>query len=274
MATQLVIRDGDPHWWNSPDIWVVPGFDPNGAPGQPVAGQPAYVWGRVRNAGEQAVSGATVNFYWSNPAAGVLRSNSTPIGSSFVDLVPGESKDVLCVIPWVPVIVNDGHECLVAEVIHGADPLPVPLPDAFNPPAYRQVAQKNLTVLAMKKSARVIPIQLAASPRIARAVTVTVEQGGELDKENLVHAGLKGFVPARIKAVKAGLSAAPGCGEVDVQDKLRVELKPGAARAVYLHIGPVEPLAAGTYHLVHVVSRQDKVADGGVSFILINAKEG
>lgn len=274
MATQLVIRDGDPHWWNSPDIWVVPGLDPNGAPGQPVAGQPAFVWGRVRNAGEQAVSGATVNFYWSNPAAGVLRSNSTPIGSSFVDLVPGESKEVLCVIPWIPVIVNDGHECLVAEVIHSADPLPVPLPDAFNPPAYRQVAQKNLTVLAMKKSARVIPIQVAASPRIARSVTVTVEQGGELDRENLIQAGLKGFTPARVKGIKAGLSVEPGCGEVDVQEKLRVELKPGAARAVYLHITPVESLAPGTYHLIHVVSRQDKETDGGVSFILINAKEG
>lgn len=274
MATQLVIRDGDPHWWNSPDIWVVPGIDPNGAPGQPVAGQPAFVWGRVRNAGEQAISGAMVNFYWSNPAAGVLRSNSTPIGSSFVDLAPWESKEVLCVIPWLPVIVNGGHECLVAEVIHSADPMPVPLPDAFNPPAYRQVAQKNLTVLAIKKSARVISIQLAASPRIARTVTVTVEQGGELDKENLVHAGLKGFVPARVKGVKAGLSVEPGCGETDMQEKLRVELKPGATRAVYLHIGPVDSLTPGTYHLVHVVSRQDKKTDGGVSFILTSAKEG
>ncbi len=151
MSTILEIRDGDPHWWASPDIWVVPGEDPNGSPGQPVAGEPAYLWGRVKNKGEEPVSGARVNFYWSNPALGVLRSNSTPVGTAFVDLDPGEAKDVLCVIPWIPQIVNNGHECLVAELIHSSDPLPSPLPDPFEPPIHNQVAQKNLTVLSGAK---------------------------------------------------------------------------------------------------------------------------
>jgi hypothetical protein len=128
MPVQLLIRDGDPHWWNSPDIWVVPGNDPNGAPGQPVAGEAAFLWARVQNTGKDPATGATVKFYWSNPAAGVLRSNSTFVGSAFVSLNGGETKEVLCVIPWIPVVVNNGHECLVAEVIHPADPLPSPLP--------------------------------------------------------------------------------------------------------------------------------------------------
>lgn len=58
MAVQLQIRDGDP-WWMSPDIWVVPGNDPNGAPGQPIVGQDNYLWGassqqRVHGSGSGA----------------------------------------------------------------------------------------------------------------------------------------------------------------------------------------------------------------------------
>ena len=40
MAVELLIRDGSPDWWESPDIWVVPGTDPGGAPGTPVVGMP------------------------------------------------------------------------------------------------------------------------------------------------------------------------------------------------------------------------------------------
>ena len=60
MSLNLLIRDGEPHWWNSPDIWVVPGNDPNGPPGQPVAGEPAFIWGRIKNDGEQAGFAVTI----------------------------------------------------------------------------------------------------------------------------------------------------------------------------------------------------------------------
>lgn len=274
MSTQLMIRDGDPHWWNSPDIWVVVGSDPNGPSGQPVAGEPAFIWGRVQNNGEQAVSSATVNFYWSNPAMGVLRSNSSFVGSSFVDLEPGENKEVLCVIPWVPVVINNGHECLVAEVIHSADPLPTPLPDAFNPPLYRQVAQKNLTVLTMKKSMQVLPIQLAAPQREKKALVLNAELGGKLDKENLIQAGLKGFKPSKHNCCRVGLSMEGGCDEGHPQEKMKLNLTLGSSRAVYLHIKPEKPLEPKTYQLVHVTSREGKEIEGGISYILINAKEG
>jgi len=89
--------------------------------------------------GDQPANGATVNIYWSNPATSVLRSNSTLVGSAFVDLNPGETKEVLCVIPWIPQIVNNGHECVVAEAIHPSDPLAPPPGDAFDPPTYHQI---------------------------------------------------------------------------------------------------------------------------------------
>jgi len=65
-----------------------------------------------------------------------------------------------------------------------------------------------------------------------------------------------------------------GCEEGRVQERLKLELKPGTSRAVYLHIKPQNALEPKTYQLVHVVSRQGKEVHGGISYILINAKEG
>lgn len=275
MPTVLEIEDGNP-WWLSHDIWVVPGNDPNGLPGQPIAGEPAFLWARVHNKGEQAASGARVNYYWSNPATGVLRSNSTSVGFAFVDLNPGETKEVLCIIPWIPVIVNDGHECVVAEVIHPSDPLPSPLPDPFDPPTYRQVAQKNLSVLAMKKRMmRVMPIQVAAPMRRGQQLLITTELGGTLDERLLAQAGLREYQPLRDGDLKVGLSLEPGCAtgdEAQLEREIRVSLKPGTARAVYLHVGPAE-LQPKTYVLLHVISRSEERVEGGLTYIVVTGEE-
>jgi len=276
MSATLVIRDGDPHWWNSPDIWVVPGNDPNGPPGQPIAGESAFLWARVRNTGDQTASGARVNFYWSNPATGVLRSNSTLVGSAFVDLNPGETKEVLCVIPWIPVIVNDGHECVVAEVIHPSDPLPSPLPDEFDPPTHHQIAQKNLSVLAMKKSMMVMAIQIAAPVRKEKLLLVATEIGGTLDKQNLIQLGLENYRPAKIDSLSVAISLEPGCDEARkerLEKEVKIPLKRGTAKAVYLKVWPPE-LEPRTYVPLHVIARDEqKKVMGGITYILIKAKE-
>ena len=275
MPTVLEIEDGNP-WWLSHDLWVVPGSDPNGAPGQPVAGEPAFLWARVHNKGEQAVSGARVNYYWSNPAAGVLRSNSTSVGSAFVDLNPGEAKEVLCIIPWIPVIVNDGHECIVAEVIHSSDPLPSPLPDSFDPPAHRQVAQKNLSVLAMRaRMIRIMPIQVAAPLRRAQRLRVAIEMGRALDERLLAQVGLREYRPVDGGDLKVGLSLEPGCGESDEDQperEVRLSLEPGTARAVYLRVWPTA-LEPRTYVPLHVISRSDEKVDGGRTYVVVNREE-
>src|SRR6202158_5023602 len=153
MSAHLVIHDSSmPYWWESPDIWVVPGNDPNGPPGSPIAGQPAFLWARVKNAGTAAANGTRVDFYWANPSAQMVVGVATAIGSAFVDLDPGDTQEVLCLVPWVPVIVNGGHECLLAVAHGGGDtnPIPDPLPNGypFDPPAHEQIAQLNLGVLA------------------------------------------------------------------------------------------------------------------------------
>lgn len=251
MTPMLEIPDGPaPYWWESPAIWVVPGQDPLGAPGQPVAGQPAYLWALVRNSGDVDVSGARVDFWWSNPATGVTRTLSTRIGSAFVNLAAGAAGDVLCLVPWTPTIVNDGHECLVAEVVSAADPLPAPPPDVFNPPAYRQIAQRNLTVL--QAAAVVLPVQIAAAVRAPdgrRSLTVAV--GGELGDAALATLGLRGARPSTTPAVRAGLSERSAYGG-DTRPNLTVELRDGVAKAAYLHVEPDKPAKPGEYTVIRI----------------------
>ena len=144
MPVTLEIDDGDP-WWLSPDVWAVPN-DPTGAPGTPIAGQPTYLWARVHNTGGDDAVNATVRFYWANPATTVNRSTATAVGSANVTIPAGGVQEVLCLTPWVPSYVNDGHECIIAEAFQDfADPLP-PGVD-FQVPTDRHTAQRNLAVL-------------------------------------------------------------------------------------------------------------------------------
>ena len=136
MTIRVEIRDGDPYWYLSPDVWVVPGDDPNGAPGTPIAGRSAFVWAHVVNRGSGAANGVRVNFWWADPSGQVLRGNAHPIGSAFADLAPdgqpGSAQDVLCLVPWPVTLVNGGHECLVAEAIHAGSSVPFPPPAKAN----------------------------------------------------------------------------------------------------------------------------------------------
>jgi hypothetical protein len=150
MSVQLLIRDGSPEWYLSPDIWVVPGSNPNGPLGSPIAGQPAYLWAHVANTGDADASGVRVDFFWANPALQVLRSTATMIGAAYAVVPPGGAQDALCLVPWTPIVVNGGHECLVAVANHPADPLPDPSVTACGPRTLR---------------ARVLSSQIAISAR-------------------------------------------------------------------------------------------------------------
>lgn len=175
MAVELEIPDGDP-WWASPNVWCVPGEDPEGDPGDPVAGQPCYSWARVSNRGRTAAHDATVRFYWANPSVGFDRTTATPIGTAFVSLDGGATADVLCLTPWVPEYVNEGHVCVLAEAFHDpADPLPSSA--SFDVPGDRHVAQRNLTVVAADERTTMfaLPLEVHNPARVARPFTVSVE---------------------------------------------------------------------------------------------------
>ena len=174
MAVELEIRDGDP-WWLSPDIWTVPGDDPEGPPGTPIAGGTTYLWASVRNNGSTAAENATVRFYWADPSTGFDRSTANFIGNANVSLMPGQVSDVLCLTPWATTFVNGGHECVLAEAFHASDPLPAGL--AFNVTTDRHVAQRNLNVaIAMKKQFS-LSFGVQNNSRKARAFRVVAEAG-------------------------------------------------------------------------------------------------
>lgn len=146
MAVELWIDDGDP-WYLSDDIWVVPGSDPNGSPGVPTAGSSAYVWARVHNRGSSSVTGATVRWYWADPSTTITRGSAHLIGTSYVDLAAGETKEVLCLTAWTPSWVNGGHECLFAEAFASSDPLASSdASSSFDVVGDRHVAQRNISV--------------------------------------------------------------------------------------------------------------------------------
>ncbi len=270
MAALLEIDDGATAWWESPDIWVVPGPDPLGAPGTPVAGSPAYVWARVHNRGTTDVQSAAVVFWWSDPSAGVTRTLSTQIGTAFVDVVAGATEDVLCLSPWVPSFVNGGHECLVCEVVSPADPLPVPAPDLFDPPTFHQIAQRNLSVLEV--APMVMTLQLALGLRShQREVVMYVEVGGELDRATAKTLGLEKAKPAKEPLVVAGLSASPACDAKSAQ-RIGVSVGDGGSAGAFVHLRPSDTPSgdAPTYSLVRV--RHDAGPNGGgITYVVRSA---
>lgn len=277
MSVKLLIRDGNPSWWLSPDIWAVPGDDPNGAPGAPIAGEKAYLWAHVANTGSSDANGVRVDFFWANPALQVLRSTATMIGSAFGDIPAGGSQDVLCLVPWIPVIVNDGHECVVAVANHSSDPLPSPPPDDFSPATYDQVAQRNLSVVTVSAQ-MMMPMMLTmgAPRRKDKTARIKIEIGGKVDPEIFRRLNVKGLHPAEGRVIAAGLSREPTCGgeERDVgPDELTVEIKRGTQAAVYVSFRD-KGLGKGEYQLVNVIERGGRDIVGGYTFIVTRDKSG
>ena len=278
MSVKLLIRDGNPNWWLSPDIWVVPGDDPNGAPGAPIAGANAYMWAHVANTGSSDANGVRVDFFWANPALQVLRSTATLIGSAYGDIPAGGSQDVLCLVPWIPVIVNGGHECVVAVANHSGDPLPSPPPDDFSPPTYDQVAQRNLNVVTVSAQMMMMPMMLTlgAPRREDKTARVNIEIGGKLDPEIFRRLNMKGLRPAKGSVVAAGLRREPVCvgedGDIG-DDELTLEIKRGTQAAVYVSLRD-RGLAKGEYQLVNVIERGAREIVGGYSFIVTRDTSG
>ncbi|MFC8504108.1 hypothetical protein ACFUC1_17245 [Pedococcus sp. NPDC057267] len=275
-ATTLEIRDGNP-WWLSTDIWVVPGDDPTGPPGSPVGGQTADVWATVTNQGPADVTDARVDFVWADPSLQVARSTAHPIGSGYVTVAAGQSMDVLCLTPWLPVVVNDGHECLVAVVVSSADPLPSPLPDAYDPPTYHQVAQRNLTVLASGGQMRVLTLTLVAGARVAKSAHVRIEERQSLDRDMVEHLGLSHLEPARAGTVRATLAVGPAlcpdpAAEAKGHRELDVRVPAGTRTPLRLAIDS-RRLQRGQYEAVHVVEYDGDRETGGIMFVVTHARD-
>jgi hypothetical protein len=280
MPAHLLIQDGSPNWWMSPNIWVVPGSDPSGPPGNPIAGEPAYLWALIANTGNVAAPGSRIDFYWADPAMQIVVGVANLVGSAFVDLDPGAQQEVLCLVPWTPSIVNGGHECVLA-VAHSefeASPLPDPLPTGFDfsPPQHDGIAQRNLSVLpAMPRPVpRILTIK--APLRADKIVTITAETGGELGERLLAQLGLEGFRPSPEGVAQIGLAREASCGLHDKPSgahNLEIHVPKGTSAGVFVSVN-APGLAQDEYELVHLVERSGDRVLGGLSYVMIHPSKG
>ncbi|HVW97289.1 MAG TPA: hypothetical protein VHA56_15055 [Mucilaginibacter sp.] len=131
-------------FWESPDVWVQSSAGIN----QPVVGENNQVFARISNYGQQNASGVMVKFWWANPSMAITESTAHLIGIGYTDVPSGWSVNVQCPVPWVPVIENGGHECLIAEAfIPTFDPLTAPM----DPLDDRHVGQKNEQLIMLQQ---------------------------------------------------------------------------------------------------------------------------
>ena len=277
MAVQLLIEDGSPYYWNSGAIWAVPGSDPLGAPAVPVVGGQAYLWARVRNTGETDVSQAKVSFWIANPSLSLRKSTARLIGSAFADVTAGGSQDVLCLVPWTVELVNNGHECIIAEASSSYDPLaPAPAdPDLIYPATYRQVAQRNLNVLLVSPfMSQHLTIGVHAGARAGRQAWAEIRHGGELDRTQLEQLGVRARRPAAKPAIHASLSLEP-CGREKrkVDERVQIEIPAGRSVALHLDVQAKDRLNPEEYHLITVVEHSGDRVLGGITFVVTSAED-
>ena len=252
MSVSLEITDGSP-WYLSPDIWTVPGDNPEGDPGQPIVGTPCYMWARVHNHGGDLVQNAQVRFYWANPSVGFDRSSANFIGSANVTLAGGAQSEVLCLMPWIPTFVNGGHECVLAEAFHASlDPLPATL--AFNVSTDRHVAQRNLSVVMAVKKAFHLSFEVHNTSRkpsqfkvITRAATA-----GEVERA----LGIYPKVRESLRAAKPGEIANAGfvadaCPDMQAQGDALKEVQTQLAAGARTGLSVMGQLK-GDFALLHV----------------------
>ncbi len=267
MSVILEIRDGDP-WWASPDVRVVPGDDPDGPAGPPIAGSPAYVWARVSNTGETSVSDATVRFYWANPSIGFDRTTATPIGTAFVTLAPGESEEVLCLTPWVPVFVNEGHECLLAEAFHPSlDPLPAT--PAFNVPTDRHVAQLNVSVVQALKRHFHLAFEVHNPSRREQRFAVIAHEGkvAELAQHLKWLAAIPNLHAAKVAGLGFLRTTCPDTDEIAAAKDPKADVSVGPMGRAGLTLAG--RLGGNGAALIHVEQRTEDRVTGGLSVLVI-----
>jgi len=263
---RLEVDDGSP-WWLSPDLWTVPGSDPLGPPGVPIAGSPCYIWARVHNRGDSSVTNAQVRYYWANPSVAFNRTTATTVGSAYVSLAGGQTTEVLCLTPWVPTFVNGGHECILAEAFHPTlDPLPA-VPD-FQVPTDRHVGQRNISVLQASPSGFFAFSFEAHNPgRRPALVFIAVEQlPAAKFGEHLKLLGLP-FEVGDGELVGLGFTQRADVGEKvepDFPERFELELGAGERRGLTL-FGTLKGDAAA----VHVTQASGERNLGGLTALVV-----
>lgn len=149
-------------FWESPDIFILPGVAPAAAPDVPPtlggvaqSGADNTVYAHVWNLGQAPAFEVLVEFYWFNPTLGFSGSDANLIGVAWTLLGPrgaaGSHAVVKCPVSWQAQYLNGGHECLVVRVSDAvSDPLSDPAWDASQ---NRHIGQRNIHVMSAAEAA-------------------------------------------------------------------------------------------------------------------------
>ena len=269
MAVELEINDGPAaEWWLSPDIWTVPGDDPEGPAALPRPGEPFYVWARVRNRTRAAVQDARVRFYWADPSAGFTRASleqlGQVVGTAAVSFTEGQaSQEVLCL---TPVSLPAGHSCLLAEAYHPwLDPLPTMA--KFNVPTDRHVAQRNISVVMTRDGTFRMTFDVHNSERLPRSFTLAAEPGSVdslktgWDKLFILPAELR---DGAVRDLGLSLMACPDAADRPAPKMEGVKLAAGTRRRL-----SVTGRLDGQMGVAHIRTYCDGAVIGGLSVLIL-----
>jgi len=172
-------------FWESPDILIEPGVDPQHAPAIPTslgaiakAGVDNTLYAHVWNLGQAAAPDTLVEFYWFNPSLGFDGAHANLIGATWTDLGPrGGARShrlVRCPVSWRAVFVNGGHECLMVRASQAVlDPLSAPAWDASR---NRHIGQRNIHVMSASEAAAKPTLPIAVGPLFGGAAAVAVQR--------------------------------------------------------------------------------------------------
>ncbi|KAF3929776.1 hypothetical protein ABW19_dt0206105 [Dactylella cylindrospora] len=190
-------------YWNPNIFFQADPDDPT--PVIPTRDIPVYILASIKNSGKQTTNGATVKFWVCDPSTSPTPDNSQLVGVSNVSLTPGETKEVLCVTPWVPQWINAGHQCIICEVSALNDPAPVH-PNTPWDILNRHVAQHNVDIRFSSPRNYAILSQMAAlSLHQNTSVKVTIRKAPkEIFKQALASFGVSGKINVT-DAARSGL---------------------------------------------------------------------
>jgi hypothetical protein len=220
-------------FWESPDIYVVANQSADTAPLRPPslggvaqASTPNTLYAHVWNLGKAPAFRVRVEFWWFDPSLGFSRGAGHLVGAAYVDLEDrfttypewrevtgpagrwlsrGAHAIVTCPQTWVPVYLNDGHECLVVRVGDAMmDPVAT---NQFSPVADRHVGQRNIAVVRAASPAQItLNLDLGWHDRPGAAeVDVVTEPPGTMEWLQLYAGNRKPGFRAPAQLVVAGL---------------------------------------------------------------------
>ncbi|MBC7592357.1 MAG: hypothetical protein H7288_00155 [Kineosporiaceae bacterium] len=172
-------------FWESPDIFVLPGISPDYAPAVPAklggvaeSGKDNTLYAHVWNLGQAAAHEVLVEFYWFDPTLGFSGADAHLVGFVYTTLRArgerGSHRVVKCPTSWKAQYLNGGHECLVVRLSDRyADPLSDPAWDASQ---NRHIGQRNIHVMSAAEAAAQPTLGINVGPLFGRPAQLAVQR--------------------------------------------------------------------------------------------------